>query len=513
MQALIRRSLLVVAVLGVFMTAPALRGAPAAEAHPIGNFSVSRYARIVVGAEAVQLRYVIDMAEIPAFQEVAAIDTNGDKSVDEQESDAYRLGKAQELLERLELRVDGQRIEFQHPASRLTFPEGQGGLPTLRIEVDASAPAAVSPNSVAASFKDGNYSDRVGWKEIVVQAGAGIVLAGSSAASSDQSAELTAYPEERLKSPLDVREAAFRFEAGAAGDSPTTTELPPATRSVPAKAPDRFASLVSREQLTPAFVAVSLLAAVFWGAAHALGPGHGKTIVAAYLVGTRSTAKHALILGLTVTATHTSTVFALGLFTLYASRYLPAEDLYLWLSVASGALVLGMGCLLLTTRLRSALRGLADRGTVPHRHNGHSHSHAEPHAHAHESGHGHSHDHGHSHLPKKPGLRGLIALGISGGLLPCPTALVVMLAAIALDRVAYGLILVIAFSAGLAGVLTGLGVLLVVANRVVSRQERLNSIFDNPLARRLLQVAPVLSAAVILAVGALLTGRALSDVV
>jgi ABC-type nickel/cobalt efflux system permease component RcnA len=339
------------------------------------------------------------------------------------------------------------------------------------------------------------------------------VLAGSSAASSDQSAELTAYPEERLKSPLDVREAAFRFEAGAAGDSPTTTELPPATRSVPAKAPDRFASLVSREQLTPAFVAVSLLAAVFWGAAHALGPGHGKTIVAAYLVGTRSTAKHALILGLTVTATHTSTVFALGLFTLYASRYLPAEDLYLWLSVASGALVLGMGCLLLMTRLRSALRGLADRGTVPHRHNGHSHSHAEPHAHAHESGHGHSHDHGHSHLPKKPGLRGLIALGISGGLLPCPTALVVMLAAIALDRVAYGLILVIAFSAGLAGVLTGLGVLLVVANRVVSRQERLNSIFDNPLARRLLQVAPVLSAAVILAVGALLTGRALSDVV
>jgi ABC-type nickel/cobalt efflux system permease component RcnA len=257
--------------------------------------------------------------------------------------------------------------------------------------------------------------------------------------------------------------------------------------------------------MTPAFVALALLAAAAWGAAHALGPGHGKTIVAAYLVGSQGTARHAFLLGLTVTATHTSTVIALGLVTLYASRFVAAEDLYLWLSVGSGLLVVALGLILLGARLRRFLSRPAAA---------HGHDHGHMHHDRHDPGHGHSHDHApsHSHVPASPGLRGLIALGISGGLLPCPTALVVMLGAIALDRVVFGLVLVLAFSVGLAGVLTGIGIALVYANRLLSGSSRLGSALGRiPFSSRWLQLAPLASAFVVLVAGLILTGRALTE--
>ena len=257
-----------------------------------------------------------------------------------------------------------------------------------------------------------------------------------------------------------------------------------------------------------------------WGAAHALGPGHGKTLVAAYLVGSRGTAGHALLLGLTVTITHTSSVVALGLVTLYASRYIAAEDLYIWLSVLSGALVVAMGALLFNSRLRGLLeRRARTRSAIvvaPETASGRRAAlkrrrFAAPASHSHD-GPGHTHDgHGHSHLATRPGLRGLIALGISGGLLPCPTALVVMLGAIAIERVEYGLALILAFSVGLAGVLTAVGIALVYAGRALSGSRRLSALAGNQLAVNFLQGAPIVSALVILVVGLVLTGNALSD--
>jgi ABC-type nickel/cobalt efflux system permease component RcnA len=548
------------AVLAVFTALP-LQRPSTAEAHPLGNFSVSRYARIELGSEAVKLRYVIDMAEIPAFTEIKAVDTNGDGLVSESESLAYRLKKVPELLDHLRLAVGGEKVELTAGSTSLTFPEGQGGLDTLRLVIDASAPTDSGwLKGVSATFKDDNYADRVvGWKEIVIMPGEGVVLSNTTVSRTDQSAELTAYPEARLQSPLDVREASFRFEAAVPGVNTGTQPVASAAADpakVPARTPDRFASLIARENLTPAFVAVSLLAAMFWGAAHALGPGHGKTIVAAYLVGSRSNAKHALILGLTVTATHTSTVFALGFLTLYASKFLPAEDLYVWLSVLSGGLVLVMGAFLFASRLRSILsrRAIASAFVQAHDHgdahahgDGHTHEHVESatpsrvfrsysarrvpgattaaehthdlalrsheHDHVHATADAHTHSHGgstHSHLPTQPGFKGLLLLGISGGLLPCPTALVVMLASIALERVAYGLVLVVAFSFGLAGVLTGIGVLLVYAGRYMNGSSRVGTLLAAPNMQRLMQAVPVLSAVVIFFVGLVLTGQALS---
>jgi ABC-type nickel/cobalt efflux system permease component RcnA len=252
-----------------------------------------------------------------------------------------------------------------------------------------------------------------------------------------------------------------------------------------------------------------LLAAFGWGALHALSPGHGKTIVAAYLVGSRGTAQHALFLGLTTTITHTAGVFALGGVTLFASRFILPEQLYPWLGLLSGLLVVGIGASLVWGRL-AALLGFGRR---EHHHHDHSHEHTHGHDHEHDHRHGlvhhhhHDDDHGHSHSHLPPGSdgapvtwRNLLALGISGGLLPCPSALVLMLGAIALDRVAFGLVLILIFSLGLASVLTAIGILLVYAGQLFTRI---------PESNRLLRVMPVASAAFITLVGVIISWQAL----
>ena len=231
-----------------------------------------------------------------------------------------------------------------------------------------------------------------------------------------------------------------------------------------------------------------MLAAFFWGAAHALTPGHGKAVVAAYLIGARGTARHAGILGLTVTLTHTAGVFILGAVTLYLSRYILPEVLYPWLSVASGVLVVLIGLTLLYRHLDS----MPHHSNAGHTHADYTHSHGE-HSHAH-----HSHSHGgrtHSHLPadgSKVTWRGLVALGVSGGLVPCPAALVLLLGAISLDRLGFGMVLVLAFSAGLAIVLTGIGLLMIYARKLFERFS-----FEARVPRLL----PIVSASVITLAG------------
>ncbi len=253
-----------------------------------------------------------------------------------------------------------------------------------------------------------------------------------------------------------------------------------------------FAALISQRDLGAGVIALSLLIALFWGAAHALTPGHGKAIVAAYMVGSRGSARHALLLGLTVTVTHTAGVFALGLVTLGLSEFIVPEDLYPWLNLFSALLVVGVGITVLRSRVRTA-RG----GKAPDHHH-HDHDHHHDHHHDHD-GHGHDH-HGHDHVPAPgSGLRGLIAVGVSGGLLPCPTALVVLLAAISLHRVGFGLALIVAFSLGLAAVVSGIALLAITAKSWFSRAS-----FEGGLVRAL----PAVSAAVILVVGLAMTARA-----
>jgi len=240
------------------------------------------------------------------------------------------------------------------------------------------------------------------------------------------------------------------------------------------------------ERLSAAVVALSMLAAFFWGAAHALTPGHGKAVVAAYLVGARGTARHAGILGLTVTLTHTAGVFVLGAVTLYLSRYILPEVLYPWLSVTSGLLVVLIGLVLLYRHLAK----MPNDRKAGHTHVEHTHPHDGEHSHAHSHG-----GHTHSHLPADGSnvtWRGLMALGVSGGLVPCPAALVLLLGAISLDRLGFGMVLVLAFSAGLAVVLTGIGLLMIYSRKLFERFS-----FEARVPRLL----PVVSASIITLAG------------
>jgi ABC-type nickel/cobalt efflux system permease component RcnA len=309
--------------------------------------------------------------------------------------------------------------------------------------------------TTALAYTDTNYAGRIGWKEIVV---------GETARS--ESDELRAYPKNLLQSPLDVTSVSGQL-APAGGPPPKLTS------GKALQAPDRiadagFASLIGRRHLGALLLLASLAAAFFWGMAHALSPGHGKTIVAAYLVGQRGTPWHAAALGAIVTATHTIGVFALGLVTLALSQFIVPEQLYPWLNLTSGLLVVGIGATVFRSRLK-------------HRH-----------AHAH-----------HHHRHEAPGRRSLLAVGISGGLLPCPSALVVLLAAISLHRIAYGMLLIVAFSAGLALSITGIGLVAVFAKQVFKRAS---------FQGRLLRLLPAASALVILAAGLAMTVRALPKV-
>jgi ABC-type nickel/cobalt efflux system permease component RcnA len=444
-----------------------------AHAHPLGNFSINRYAALHVSGERLTVRYVVDMAEIPAFQEIATFDADAN-GADPTEREAYLARRPAELARGLELAIDGARLPLRPGASQLELPPGAGGIPTLRLEVafEAALPAARG----VVEFRDRNFVGRPGWQEVVAEATDGVLLLDSTVPRADRSGALRTYPADELERPPQVAEARFRIAAGSAAPAEPAT-----ARETGAPRGDRLTTLLAtREPLSVWVMLVSLLAAAGLGALHALGPGHGKTIVGAYLVGTRGTARHAVVLGLVVTATHTLGVYLLGLVTLTASQWILPERLFPWISAVSGLLVVGVGASLATSR-----RGAA------HGHHDHEHEHEH-------------HGHDHVHLPADggaPGWRSLIALGVSGGLLPCPSALVVMLGAIALGRIAFGLLLIVAFSAGLAAVLTMVGLVFVHARHWFD---------DPPVDGAVARYAPVASALVISVAGLLIVAQALA---
>jgi len=415
----------------VLTAACALLVPAVAAAHPLGNFTINKFARVEVSGHRLYVRYVVDMAEIPTLQRVPV-----------------RIGS-------LHVTVDGRPVTLRVTHTALAHPRGAAGLHTTRFQAILAGPTVDGPVRVAVD--DRNYADRIGWKEIVF-----------GASTQSRSDELRAYPNNLLSSPLDITRASAQLAP--------THDAPPVLLSGKAlAAPDRiadsgFASLVARRHLSVLVILASLAVAMFWGAAHALSPGHGKTIVSAYLVGSRGTPWHAALLGLITTATHTAGVFALGGVTLLLSQWIVPDRLYPWLDLAAGLMVVGVGAAVLLTRAR--------------------------HVHAHRHGHHHHH---HEHGEQ----RSMLAVGISGGLLPCPSALVVLLAAITLHRVAFGLLLVVAFSLGLALAITGVGLVAVLAKSVFSR-------FDG--RGRALAVLPAVSALVIVLAGVAMVARALPKV-
>ena len=495
------------------LTAALLIASPVVLAHPLGNFTINHFTRIEVGNDQVKLHAVIDMAEIPTFQELQKVDSDGDGKASAAELDDYANRVTQQLAGLLLMNIDGAHVPLNVVTKNISLPVGMGGLQTLRLEFDLVGQVLPAGRSAIRelTLEDGNYADRTGWREIVVASFAGTEVFNSSAFANSLSDELKAYPQDRLAAPLNERTAKLSFSAGTI---PAEAQPLMSRDGQPAQAPsrDRLAELIAVPQLTPGLIVLGLLLAMVLGAVHALSPGHGKTVVGAYLVGSRGTARHAAFLGLTVTITHTAGVFALGLVTLLASQYVVPERLFPVLSLLSGGMVVVIGASLLTRRLRAAI-GRHTHGDHTHTHNDHAHSHDQDHEHDGSEVHSHGgrvHSHGgrvHSHLP--PGADGsavtwksLLALGVSGGILPCPSALVVLLAAISLHRVAYGMLLVVAFSVGLAGVLTAVGLLFVYAKRLLKSSGTFN---------RLSRVLPIVSAFVITAAGLAICYEALTQ--
>jgi nickel/cobalt transporter (NicO) family protein len=462
-------------------------GLPAASAHPLGNFSINHLTRVKISSDRIEARYILDQAEIPTFQERGL--SPGD----------VLAKKRDEVTRNLRLDVNGRPVAFRfEPGAQITFPAGQGGLKLTRVELPLLALVA-NPRRVA--LADETFRDRVGWKAIVAEPGKGTGVR-STAPSGDPTNGLRTYPKNTLSSPLDERTAKFAVRPGGGSlTAPKAAGLHASTTQN--RSGDGFAGVFADAAAGQGVLALLLLVAFGWGAIHALSPGHGKAMVAAYLIGTRGTARHAVGLGAIVTFTHTIGVFTLGLVTLLLSRYILPEDLYPWLNLVAGLLVVTVGLGVLRARVRWGLerrRAAAHGHTDTHDH-GQDHSHGHDHAHGHGHSHGHGHDH--RHVPDRVTWKGLAGMGAAAGLIPCPSALVVLLGAIAQHQVGLGLVLILAFSLGLAATLTGLGLAVVYAKRAAARLS---------FSGRLTAALPAISAVVIVCVGFVLTAHAIPNV-
>jgi nickel/cobalt exporter len=455
-----RRALAVAAAaLGVVLAT-----AGPAPAHPLGNFSINHLDVVAISRDAVHVHYVLDQAEIPTFQERGLSDA------------AVLARKRAEVARGVTLRVDGRRAALRLAAGgALSHPRGQGGLPTTRVVLDLAASAR---DARTVELRDATFPDRVGWRAVVVAPGRGTAVR-SSVPAEDPTGGLRRYPRSLLATPFHMPTARFRVTPGAS--TVTAPDAPgAATATTRNRAGDGLAGVFERAAEGRGVLLVVVLSAFAWGMLHALSPGHGKAMVAAYLVGTRGTARHAIALGVTVTVTHTIGVFALGLVTLSLSQYVLPEQLYPWLNLASGLLIVVVGIGVLRGRVARARRARAGRSHHDHDHH-------------------HHHEHHHHRARDRITARGLVAMGASAGLIPCPSALVVLLGAVAQHQVALGLLLIVAFSAGLAATLVALGLVVVTA---AGRITRVGS------AGRAATIASAVSAAAIVAVGLALTAQA-----
>lgn len=504
-------------IIGSLFCLLCLAMASPATAHPMGNFSINHYARIEAqtdnsGQGSFRIHYIIDYAEIPTVSERDAMGAKVDGNIPPASQSVYLAAAANRLRDGLYLRLDGSVIPLQIASRTLAFVPGAGGLPTMRICIDMTTqPVAFQQASVA--YRDDNYPTRTGWKEIVAFADSGLRLQSTDVSQADTSKELTAYPTDATVAPLQQTEAHLiiaspgaRTGVPHASSSETALTAQHALSQPPdlpftspesrhqssassARTPqDLFTQTISRKNLSGGIILLSLLIAFAFGAMHALSPGHGKAMMAAYLVGSRGVAWHAIVLGLVVTFTHTAGVFALGMVILFAAQNVTPEKLYPILSALSGLTITVIGLLL----LRQRLRGLAERFDGDPEDAGW----ADPEEMAWEGKEGTL-----SPWTSAPwvfsvrephSLRSLVALGVTGGLIPCPSALVVLLSAVGLHRVAFGMGLIVSFSLGLAIVLTAIG-LCVVYTRGLS--ERLTT------KKTLLARLPVLSAGIVTLIG------------
>ena len=453
-------------------------------AHPLGNFTINHFARVSPSAHTIDVHWVLDMAEIPAFTEIRTMDTNRDGAAGPDERAAWLDAVVPSYLAGLQLTVDGRAVGPWRVVDKdLSFPTGQGGLPTLRLELDLTLAADAPAAGVAVQFDDSTFADHIGWREIVVEPGSGVRIPSTDAAAASVTDELRRYPPEAAASPMDVRQAKLRVVADASASAVASSGEGSSSAGVPSRGQDALAGLIAGE-LTPLSGVLAVLAALGLGAIHGVSPGHGKTLVAGYLIGSRGTMRQAVWLGLTVAVSHTIGVLLLGAVTLAATAMLLPERIIAWLALGSALLVIGLGGSLAVDQLRPR------RGAARHHH---------PHAHPHSAAHDHSHE------DSTPALttRVLAALGIVGGIVPSASALLVLLVAVSMHRLVFGLVLIGAFGLGMAFVLAGISASVVVLRGRLADGRATWT--QTAAARRIGSALPLASALVVVVIGIALT--------
>ena len=477
-----RRLWLGLAALGVGVAVLALP-AQSASAHPLGNLSVNQALALNLYANRVDVAAVIDLAELPTLQERAAVAVEG--------SARYNARICQQLARDLTVRLNGRRLVWTVRPTGFEYQPGSAGLHTTRVTCALSADADLAAASTV-DVTNGYRADRIGWRELTAT-GHGVHPVDPPIPARSVTDELRAYPTDLLGSPLDQRSARLRVDPGdgpaALGPKTHLQRGDPVSRWIASA--DRTLERLVGDRLTPLVGVLAVALALALGAGHAALPGHGKTVMAAYLAGRHGRPRDALVVGAVVTFTHTGGVLVLGLL-LTTAAGLAGEVVLSWLGVASGVLVAALGVAMLLTALHR--RAPAHDHAHDHRH-GHDHHHGHDHRHHTHRDHHHPHETG-------PGRRlGLVGMGVAGGLVPSPSALVVLLGAIGLGHTAFGVLLVAAYGVGMAGTLTAAGLLLIrLRDRWTARPHR--------SLTRLAGLIPAGSAALVLCVGLGLAGRA-----
>ena len=490
-------------------------------AHPMGNFSINHYTGITVEQDAILVHHIIDMAEVPAYTEIKnKISRGGDgKRATPAEIEKYRPGAIRKIAGGLKLNVDGRAVKLQVLDSKVELLDGLPGLKTIWYEMHLRAPfKARAGKQHTVTFRDTNWPEKSanGWKEIELFDTHTARITERPELSDIHTDKMRNYPEENIPNPPQDISAKFRCELGpgattASKSSATKSKQGPLQRFM-ARLP-QMTEFLERRNYPAWFIAFALCMAFFIGCTHALSPGHGKTLVGAYLIGSNGTVADAMFLGLVVTVSHVASVLILGVIIHLATTNITSDKVYPWFEGASGLLIILIGIWMFA---RNAMgRGPAHvhdqygrhvhPGHDHHDHHGHDHDHDHNHDHDHHHHHDHAHDHHHDHehshalQPGRASRTDILMLGVTGGIVPCPTALMVLFAAVALHKVAFGLGMIVAFSFGLAFVLILIGILMVKAKDFMDKH------LNETGAIRFL---PYVSAAVITLIGCAFTLRA-----
>ena len=467
-----------------------------ASAHPLGNFTINHLTKLAFGSQRVDARYVLDMAEIPTFSTMRERTPNG--RMDAAQLAAWASREAATVAPALLLSVDGSPVTLSVDRAAARTRPGAGGLPTLYLTIDMHGAIVASSASRRLAYHDGTFSGRLGWRDVVV------------APATEPTNELQSYPSALIGSPRAVTEVEGTLRADGSVSVRAVAAVE-STAGVPASAvrSNQLSDMLARGTSDWNFVLLTFLVAIALGALHALEPGHGKTLLAISLVGARATVKQAAILASALTVAHTIGVLALGVAINLFKGYFVPETIYPWITLLSGLAIAVIGARAVQRQMQVRAASAVMFGDArAHRH-GETHVHAHDHAHDHDHDHLHEHDHAdlddaaHARAHAIPGTApltfgGTVWAAMSGGVAPCPAALVVLLAAVALDQVAYGIFVIVAFSFGLAATLTGLGI--AVVRGATWLQNR-------PQFERFVRYGPLASAVVISTIGAIMVGQ------